>query len=244
MEQNSGPSATSSPPHSPLNNMATQPKSNLPKLQRIQKSNEQKNMNKDVKTLMPKLIPKPGSSASKVTESSTESKGLVGSVTTWFPPSSTIQVGELRSPESGTMPVQRPQFVEIIGNRKYLIIPTQNVVAVSPNIASTASKKQNGPDDISTYPNVPSSARLGPEDSIVKMDTDEVVSLDPKMSIMTDTNEIGNKSKDTDPPHPSNTTSPPLNPLEHESIAESVQRRHLRHRKAKQTSDATPLNAE
>lgn len=64
----------------------------------------------------------------------TESKGLVGSVTTWFPPSSTIQVGnnELNS-ESEPIRIPRPQFVEYIGNKKFVIVPRHNVLSVQPN---------------------------------------------------------------------------------------------------------------
>lgn len=65
----------------------------------------------------------------------TETKGLVGGVTTWFPPSSTIQVGsnQLKPPPLGTIQSPRPQYVEFLGDKKYLIIPKHNVVSVSPS---------------------------------------------------------------------------------------------------------------
>lgn len=88
----------------------------------------------DFAKVMPRLTPKPGIETAEQVEGPNENeinKGLVGSVTTWFPPSSTIQVG----PEKGALALAKPQFVEIIGNRKYLVVPTQNVVAVSPTVA-------------------------------------------------------------------------------------------------------------
>lgn len=91
-----------------------------------------------------------------------ENKSLVGSVTTWFPPSSTIQVGnnELNS-DNNSVRVPRPQFVEYIGNKKFLIVPKHNVLSVLPN--STFNKFEENvstPDTVKnstdiTVPNIP-----------------------------------------------------------------------------------------
>lgn len=196
LEQKSGPSATISnpPPLTFLNVTKTptsQPTPNLPKLQRMQRPGEQNNSNVS-KSVMPKLTPKPGMVAAKAGENASEQRSLVGSVTTWFPPTSTIQVGELKSPESGIIPNQIPQFVEIVGNKKYLVVPTHNIVAVSPNIASTPNRKQDENESLSMevasyFPNLPESE---PEGATVKMDTDEIVSLNPKSDLTGDFNNV------------------------------------------------------
>lgn len=107
----------------------------LPQLQRISQLNDAMSLN------MGSLIPLPNISLPKLPVPSemhmppqNENKSLVGSVTTWFPPSSTIQVGnnELNS-ESDSTRAPRPQFVEFIGNKKFLIVPKHNVLSVLPN---------------------------------------------------------------------------------------------------------------
>lgn len=76
----------------------------------------------------------------------TETKGLVGGVTTWFPPTSTIQVGsnQLKPPQLGTIQSPRPQYVEFLGDKKYLIIPKHNVVSVSPSVGHAHSNNRGG----------------------------------------------------------------------------------------------------
>ncbi|GJQ86074.1 hypothetical protein Trydic_g10044 [Trypoxylus dichotomus] len=102
---------------------------------------------------LPKLTPRPGLATvpkfvkvnSLPEQNAGESKSLVGSVTTWFPPSSTIQVANDRTRandvESNSPP--RPQFVEFLGNRKYLIVPKHNILSVSPAIASVNNKSED-----------------------------------------------------------------------------------------------------
>lgn len=89
-------------------------------------------------------IPPPSSraTATVVDESKStamEAKSLVGGVTTWFPPSSTIQVGgnQIKMPQLGTVQTPRPQYVEFLGDKKYLIIPKHNVVSVLPSVGHT-----------------------------------------------------------------------------------------------------------
>lgn len=129
-----------------------------PKLQRIPKPQDTTSTPPIVKPLppvpkpeLPKLTPRPGLTTvpkfvkvNSLSEQNTESKSLVGSVTTWFPPSSTIQVasdrtridGEVRSPP-------RPQFVEFLGNKKYLIVPKHNILSISPAIANVNNKSED-----------------------------------------------------------------------------------------------------
>lgn len=88
-------------------------------------------------------------------------KGLVGGVTTWFPPSSTIQVGNnqlMKPPQFGPVHVPRPQFVEILGDKKYLIIPKHNVLSVSPS----PSKSEENVKIAQNEPDAPNPASLGP----------------------------------------------------------------------------------
>ncbi|KAK9728026.1 F-box-like [Popillia japonica] len=102
---------------------------------------------------LPKLTPRPGLASGpkfiKVNniseQNASESKSLVGSVTTWFPPSSTIQVAndQTRVNDVETHSPPRPQFVEFLGNKKYLIVPKHNILSVSPAIASVNSKSED-----------------------------------------------------------------------------------------------------
>ncbi|KAI4463566.1 methyl-cpg dna binding [Holotrichia oblita] len=133
-----------------------------PKLQRIPKPQDTNitNTPQIVKPLppvpkpdLPKLTPRPGLTSvpkfikvNNISEqSASESKSLVGSVTTWFPPSSTIQVAndQTRVNDVDAHSPPRPQFVEFLGNKKYLIVPKHNILSVSPAIASVNSKSED-----------------------------------------------------------------------------------------------------
>lgn len=94
-------------------------------------------------------------------------------MTTWFPHSATIQVGggvQLRPAHSGAVRPPRPQAVEFICDKKYLIIPKHSVLSVSPTIAAAAACRLE--ETVSTPvgdgrgPSAPDSARLGPESQI------------------------------------------------------------------------------
>lgn len=139
------------------------------------------------KTTMPKLTPMRMITTPKYikindnNQPSTEPKGIVGAVTTWFPPSSTIQVGDAQEGAPALLP-QRPQFVEFVGNRKYLVVPTHNVVAVSPTVAPVTNPKQSEIEIIANRdsleaPDVPpgvlDSASLGSECHI-KLESEDV----------------------------------------------------------------------
>lgn len=133
-----------------------------PKLQRIPKPQDAnitstpqivKSLPPVPKPELPKLTPRPGLASGpkfiKVNniseQNASESKSLVGSVTTWFPPSSTIQVAndQTRVNDVETHSPPRPQFVEFLGNKKYLIVPKHNILSVSPAIASVNSKSED-----------------------------------------------------------------------------------------------------
>lgn len=73
-----------------------------------------------------------------------ETKSLVGSVTTWLPHSSTIQVDSMqKNKENEPMEAPRPQYVEYLAGRKFLIIPKHNIVSISPTSLPTKQLKQN-----------------------------------------------------------------------------------------------------
>lgn len=144
----------------------------LPKLQRINHANDAKNSNIPLPALLPHsnvCLPKLPRPIEMYSSHQTENKSLVGSVTTWFPPSSTIQVGnnEINS-ENNSVRIPRPQFVEYIGSKKFLIVPKHNVLSVLPN--STFNKPEENvctPDttkdstDITTnIPQTPESAKM------------------------------------------------------------------------------------
>ncbi|XP_018324716.1 proteoglycan 4 isoform X2 [Agrilus planipennis] len=169
------------PPLTPVNTIKTlsvAATASLPKLQRIPKPNElTTSVNVSLKppplkpaptnisdpipsSDLPKLTPRPGIISSIVQNSAktpdtvpiSESKSIVGSVTTWFPPSSTIQVSQsldnVENANATPPPPPRPQFVEYFGNKKYLVIPKHNVVNVSPTIAATATTPSSRPANV------------------------------------------------------------------------------------------------
>ena len=136
----------------------------LPKLQRMPKQSDSSqglitvsDQEFDANVHPPKLTPKPGLlTPAKLTKYNDncsvhpkESKSLVGSVTTWFPPSSTIQVGDkfVSNDVQSQFPV-RPQFIGFLGNKKFLIVPKHNTFSVSQDADSVYSR----PDDMVSTP--------------------------------------------------------------------------------------------
>lgn len=121
-------------------------------------------------------------------------KNLVGGVTTWFPPSSKIQLNSnsLLLPKTSTestMQSPRPQSITIMGDRKFLIIPKHSILSVSPTIgaavntpsatrqltsptADTApipeNPEKNGDSLPSTVEPIQVSASLGPENPLIQ----------------------------------------------------------------------------
>nr|XP_022919115.1 uncharacterized protein LOC111427960 isoform X2 [Onthophagus taurus] len=133
-------SSTSILPPPPLISAPTSSTSTLPKLQRIPKQQlqqEQGVLKSDNNLEMPKLTPRPGLA---LKPDGIEPKSLLGSVTTWFPSSSTIQVGngaEIAGDERVEVPPHpRPQTVEFLGQKKFLIVPKHNIVSVNPTVAT------------------------------------------------------------------------------------------------------------
>lgn len=172
------------PPLTPINSLkaGTSQSTILPKLQRIPRTGDSPQLDSSKivtsESELPRLTPRPGilSTTPKYVRVSehTEGKGLVGGVTTWFPPSSTIQVGsnQLKQAQVGPVSSRRPQFVEFLGDKKFVIIPKHSILSVSPTIAgSPLEESVNIPDDtmisdnanIESGPSAPDSASLGPE---------------------------------------------------------------------------------
>jgi hypothetical protein len=90
-----------------------------------------------------KDAPPPPRQTKNVTQTATETKSLVGSVTSWLPHSSTIQVDNMqRNKENEPVEAPRPQYVEYLAGRKFLIIPKHNVVSVSPTSVQSKPQKQ------------------------------------------------------------------------------------------------------
>lgn len=185
------------PPLTPINSLkaGTSQSTVLPKLQRIPRSGDspQPDITANASKCselsnveLPRLTPKPGI-LGKVSEQPglhSEGKGLVGGVTTWFPPSSTIQVGsnQGKPTQAGPIPSRRPQFVEYLGAKKFVIIPKHSILSFSPAIAASHLEESvNIPDDAlinndrttrtESAPNAPDSASLGPESSGLKTES-------------------------------------------------------------------------
>lgn len=169
------------PPLTPINTLKSSGvQSNvLPKLQRIPRPTDlpypqESVLSNDQLPELPRLTPRPQmlqSVPSITTESSTsvqsssESKSLVGSVTTWLPHNSKIVDNIQRTSEEPTE-VPRPQYVEFLGGRKFLVIPKHNFMSVSPSVAATATSKPNdnsaASENVDTTTIPTDSASLGP----------------------------------------------------------------------------------
>lgn len=90
---------------------------------------------------------KPSESHS-ITSQAEPTKSIVGSVTTWFPPSTTIQLNSNNShPKNPLEAAQapRPQSITIMGDRKYLIVPKHSILCVSPTIGAALSTPSSRP---------------------------------------------------------------------------------------------------
>ncbi|KAK5643307.1 hypothetical protein RI129_007152 [Pyrocoelia pectoralis] len=222
LEQDPNTGCTSTvapPPLTPINalkSVHTQ-STTLPKLQRIPRPNESDtDLTSNSKPLdappesfpqsdLPRLTPRPtllpkATSFTKTSETVTmpplqiENKSIVGSVTTWFPSSSTIQVNAGNSPTSISENIlvsqQRPQHVEFLGNKQFLIIPKQNILAICPNFPTSATaptSKQiaentqlkvaaEGSTDVASTPD---SASLGPAVEVSTIKTEPTSPLKP-----------------------------------------------------------------
>uniref|UniRef100_A0A1Y1KBL8 MBD domain-containing protein n=1 Tax=Photinus pyralis TaxID=7054 RepID=A0A1Y1KBL8_PHOPY len=205
------------PPLTPINalkSVHTQP-TTLPKLQRIPRSNES---DTDLKptpqpveeppefppTELPRLTPRPTllpkttftATSDKVTIPPLQiekNKSIVGSVTTWFPSSSTIQVNASNNPTSISENIlvaqQRPQHVEFLGTKQFLIIPKQNILAICPTFPTSATaltrNKQVDHDaqlkvaaeGSTEVASTPDSASLGPPVEVSSIKTEPVSPL-------------------------------------------------------------------
>nr|XP_023012278.1 nascent polypeptide-associated complex subunit alpha, muscle-specific form [Leptinotarsa decemlineata] len=171
-DPNLAPPATLSapPPLTPINTLKTaggHSTTTLPKLQRIPRPGDTTPLPHIEPTApnplpeLPKLTPRPVqlpvivTQAVKATEQSSgsENRSLVGSVTTWLPHNSKI----VESTNEELTEASRPQYVEFLGGRKFLVIPKNNFMSVSPTVAATAVTSP----DVEVVPT--DSARLGSE---------------------------------------------------------------------------------
>lgn len=115
---------------SPSESKNTSP-SSTPKLQRLPKSGETSLITST------NII---ASSSSVVTTTSKANK-LLGAVTTWLPPASTIQLDSSKSsPPIGKTPSssEAAQGLAKVGDRRYIVIPKHNVLSVTPTTSATA----------------------------------------------------------------------------------------------------------
>ncbi|EFA01707.1 uncharacterized protein LOC664527 isoform X2 [Tribolium castaneum] len=133
------------PPLTPINTLKSMSaqSSVLPTLQRIPRPGDSPQQDTAISggvPNMPRLLPLPKAKdvptkqSKNPTQTATETKSLVGSVTSWLPHSSTIQVDNMRNKENEPIEAPRPQYVEYLAGRKFLIIPKHNVVSVSPTV--------------------------------------------------------------------------------------------------------------
>ncbi|KAL3266834.1 hypothetical protein HHI36_010986 [Cryptolaemus montrouzieri] len=124
------------PPLTPitaLQSVTNQPTA-LPKLQRIPKSPETEIA--QIPVVKSENIENVPTTTCNTTN---ENTSILGHVTSWLPQNSRIQVdsqprniGEIAEPS-------RPQYVEFLAGRKFLIIPKYNVVSVSPTVTAVRS---------------------------------------------------------------------------------------------------------
>ncbi|KAG5897923.1 hypothetical protein JTB14_014037 [Gonioctena quinquepunctata] len=173
--QNSTQSTTLSapPPLTPINTLKLAGMhsitTTLPKLQRIPRPGDppiQKETPQPAINLLPelpKLTPRPvqvpvavakvtePSAAVNVTEPSpvhtptSENKSIVGSVTSWLPHNAKI-VDNIQHNSDEPTEAPRPQYVEFLGGRKFLVIPKHNFMTVSPTVAATAVTRRTSDD--------------------------------------------------------------------------------------------------
>lgn len=167
------------PPLTPINVLksAANQLGSLPKLQRIPR-NTDPDASADPDTLPlpepPKLTPRPQP------EQIVKSQSLVGSLTTWLPHNSKIidnieDMGGGGDNQAGGAGASRPQYVEFLAGRKFLVIPKHNFMSVSPTVAVTAStaappQTAEPESEIKLEPDSPSK----PENSLVPPEAMEV----------------------------------------------------------------------
>ncbi|KAF7266799.1 hypothetical protein GWI33_019906 [Rhynchophorus ferrugineus] len=183
------------PPLTPINTLKSAPaglSTALPKLQRIPRSDPTDLI--PVLPSIPKCVspsptpPPPMSSASPLTKNEMAktsqdntaegSKSLVGSVTTWLP----HNVKLINSEEPTEAP--RPQYLEYLGGRKFLVIPKHNFMSVSstssaPRSEETAATPSNPSIPPALQPTeIPaSSASLGPDVPVNTPNSDDIHSV-------------------------------------------------------------------
>lgn len=149
------PTLVAPPPLTPINTFKStgvQSTTVLPKLQRIPRPDDptflrETELNSDEFPEMPRLIPRPDqipeiskSVTPPLQSTVSEIKSIVGSVTTWLPHNSKIVDNIQQNCEEPTE-VPRPQYVEFLAGRKFLVIPKHNFMSVSPTLAASVVTK-------------------------------------------------------------------------------------------------------
>lgn len=205
------------PPLTPINTLKTagmQPSTSvLPKLQRIPRSDDNA-FQSDSESItgqlpdLPKLTPRPIQSSPKPTEISalqasiTETnKSIVGSVTSWLPHNAKIVENiPHHTSEEPTPELPRPQYVEFLAGRKFLVIPKHNFVSVSPNVAATAISKtaiaKTATDAVDSTSVPVDSASLGPV-SPTELKPEPESPSKPENSLTIDVTEVENSPNET-----------------------------------------------
>ncbi|XP_060530269.1 uncharacterized protein LOC132704344 [Cylas formicarius] len=123
------------PPLTPINSLkptgAPPRPGPMPKLQRIPRADDVAAATAEpLLPEMPKLTPRPADPLPVASEAAVAKSSLVGSVTTWLPQNVKIVNGA----EPAEAP--RPQYLEFMGGRKFLVIPKHNYMSVSSNMAA------------------------------------------------------------------------------------------------------------
>lgn len=122
----------------------------LPKLQRIPRPDDptfltETNQNLPVPNEFPEILnivakpeqlPETPKSVTPPPQTNNENKSIVGSVTTWLPHNSKIVDSQQNC--EGPIEAPRPQCVEFLAGRKFLVIPKHNFMSVSPTVAASA----------------------------------------------------------------------------------------------------------
>ncbi|XP_066252805.1 uncharacterized protein [Euwallacea similis] len=165
----------SPPPLTPINTLktvTTTASTTLPKLQRIPRTDSS-----DPPNLQSIPAPPPLVKVNKTVEGppiqqpSEGCKSLVGSVTSWLPHNSKI----VNSEEPAEAP--KPQNIEYIGGRKFLVIPKHNVMSVSSGRSFLRSENSVTPNVLQPTELPHISASLGPAKTVD--DNDKKMGEDP-----------------------------------------------------------------
>ncbi|XP_049825722.1 uncharacterized protein LOC109595867 isoform X2 [Aethina tumida] len=203
-------------PLTPTNSLKTAQSSTPPKTPRIPRGDDE-NVEMSNFISRPEIMP-------NISETS---KSLVGSVTTWLPHNSKI-IDNFPRNNGESQDTLKPQYLEIIAGRKFLVIPKHNFMTVSPSVGATASRSNSrdsptpdlgptnmpmdsasmGPilDNIKTEPNSPSKSEKVHTSEAMEVDMPvKDIELDDENTISKETDSL---SKDEIPESTPEVTTP------------------------------------